>query len=76
MFTIDAQGTIRNLLGSIVPRDITNAAYQAFIHWQTNGPHPLAALENVAHEAEAKVEEVIAKVEAEVGKVEQFIEGK
>ena len=34
MYTIDALGCIvRNADGYIVPKDVTNPAYQAYIHW-------------------------------------------
>lgn len=42
MYKIDAQGKIIRIDGAEIPRDVTNPAYQQFIHWQQFGPHPYA----------------------------------
>ena len=56
MYRIDAQGKIIRIDGAEIPRDVTNPAYQQFIHWQTHGPHPLAAQEEVPQEVVEKAE--------------------
>ena len=38
MFHIDPQGIIRHIeSGAVVMRDVTNALYQRFMHWEQNG---------------------------------------
>lgn len=41
MYKIE-NGQIIRIDGTVIAKDVTNPAYQQYIHWQTHGPHPLA----------------------------------
>jgi len=37
MYQVDPQGKIIRIDGMEIPKDITNVAYQQFLHWQQHG---------------------------------------
>jgi len=58
MYKIEPNGDIVRIDGAVIPRDVTNPAYQQFIHWQTHGPHPLAGQEEKLEEKKEEPKKV------------------